>query len=89
VGSGADRPYLCGQSTTNSGYVMITVKNQFLQLRSAAIILVIIFGFLMLWPGIIGLFLSVLLLLQSYCAKQEIAVLSWTEVDHLPIVFAL
>lgn len=88
VGSGAERPYLCGRSRTNREYLMITAQNQFLQLRSAAIILVIIFGFLMLWPGIIGLFLGVLLLLKSCCAKQGTAVLSWTEVDHLPMVFA-
>lgn len=44
---------------------MITVKNQLAQLTSAALILVIVFGVLMIWPGIIALFLGVLLLLQS------------------------
>jgi hypothetical protein len=44
---------------------MITVKNQIAQLTSAMIILSITFGVLMIWPGIIALFVGVLLLLQS------------------------
>ncbi len=67
---------------------MITVKSPFVQQTLAAITLVLIlFALSMIWPGIIALFLGVLLLLQS-CAEQEIAVLSWTEVGNVPIVFA-
>jgi hypothetical protein len=68
---------------------MITVKNQFLQLTLSAITFALVVGALsMIWPGIIALFLGVLWLLQSFNAEQEIAVLSWTEVGNLPIVFA-
>jgi hypothetical protein len=68
---------------------MITVKSQFVQQTLAAITLILILGALsMIWPAIITLFLGVLLLLQSCSAEQEIAVLSWTEVGHLSIVFA-
>ena len=67
---------------------MITVKSQFLQLTLSAITFVLVLGALsMIWPGIIALFLGVLLLLQS-CAEQDIAVLSWAEVGNMPIVFA-
>jgi hypothetical protein len=41
-----------------------------------------------IWPAIIAVFLGVLLLLQSFSAEQEIAVLSWTEVGNLSVVFA-
>jgi hypothetical protein len=69
--------------------MMITGKSQFVQLMSAGMMLVLIFGALsMIWPIIIALFLGVLLLIQSCSAEQEIAVLSWTEVGHLSIVFA-
>lgn len=68
---------------------MITVKNQFLQLMLSAITFVLVVGALsMIWPGIIALFLGVLWLLQSFSAEQEIVVVSWAEVGHVPIVFA-
>ena len=68
---------------------MTTVKSQFVQLTSAGIILVLIFGTLsMIWPGILALFLGVFLLLQSCGAEPEIVALSWTEVGHVPIAFA-
>jgi phage-related minor tail protein len=68
---------------------MTTAKSQFVQQTLAAITLVLVLGALsMIWPAIIGLFLGVLLLLQSCGAEQEIAVLSWTEVGNLPTVFA-
>lgn len=68
---------------------MITVKSQFLQQALAAITLVLIlFALSMIWPAIMALLLGVLLLLQSCGAEQEIAVLSWTEVGNVPIVFA-
>lgn len=67
---------------------MITVKSQFLQLTLSAITFALVLGALsMIWPGIIALFLGVLLLLQS-CAEREIAALSWAEIGNMPIVFA-
>ncbi|MDF0650273.1 MAG: hypothetical protein P0121_02245 [Nitrospira sp.] len=42
----------------------------------------------MIWPVILSIFLGVLLLLQSFSAEPEIAVLSWVEVGHVPIVLA-
>ncbi|OQW36848.1 MAG: hypothetical protein A4E19_21130 [Nitrospira sp. SG-bin1] len=68
---------------------MLTVKSPFVQQTLAAITLVLVLGALsMIWPGIIALVLGVFLLLQSFGAEQEIAVLFWTEVDHLPIILA-
>ena len=68
---------------------MIKVQSQFVQQTLAAITLVLILGALsMIWPAIMALLLGVLLLLQSCGAEQEIAVLSWTEVGNMPIVFA-
>ena len=68
---------------------MIKVQSQFVQQTLAAITLVLILGALsMIWPAIMALLLGVLLLLQSCGAEQEIAVLSWTEVGNVPIVFA-
>jgi type III secretory pathway component EscS len=68
---------------------MITGKSQFLQLTLSAITLVLVLGALsMIWPVIIAVLLGVLLLLQSFTADQEIAVLSWNTVSNLPIVFA-
>ena len=68
---------------------MITVKSQFLQLTVSAITFTFVLGALsLIWPAIIALFLGFLLLLQSCHAEQEIAVLSWTELGHVSIVFA-
>jgi hypothetical protein len=68
---------------------MITVKSQFLQLTLSAITFAFVIGALsMIWPAIIALFLGILLLLQSCCAEQEVAVLSWTEIGHVSILFA-
>ena len=68
---------------------MITVKSQFLQLTVSAIMSVFVVGALsMIWPAIIALFLGVLWLLQSLGAEQEMAVLSWLEVENASIVFA-
>jgi hypothetical protein len=68
---------------------MITVKNQLLQLTLSAITFLLVVGALsMIWPAIIGLFLGVLLLLQSLGTEPDVAVLSWTEVGNLPIVVA-
>ncbi len=68
---------------------MITGKSQFLQLTVSAITFVFVVGALsMIWPTIIALFLGVLWLLQSFNAEQEMAVLSWLEVENASIVFA-
>lgn len=68
---------------------MITVKSQFFQLTLAALTFFLVLGTLsMIWPAIIAVFLGVLLLLQSFSAEQEIAVLSWTEIGNLSVVFA-
>jgi UPF0716 family protein affecting phage T7 exclusion len=71
------------------GDFMITVKSQFLQLTLSAITFLLVVGALsMIWPGIIALFIGVLLLLQSCRAEQETGVLSWAEIGNLSIVFA-
>ncbi|MFO0698321.1 MAG: hypothetical protein U0236_03755 [Nitrospira sp.] len=68
---------------------MITVKNQLLQLTFTAIVFGLVLGTLsMIWPGIIALFIGVLLLLQSCSAGQEIAVLLLTEVGPVSIGYA-
>lgn len=68
---------------------MITFKSQFIQQAVAAITLVLVLGALsMIWPGIIALFLGILLLLQSCSVGQEMAALSWAEADHVSIAFA-
>jgi hypothetical protein len=68
---------------------MIIVKSQFLQLTLSAITFVLVVGALsMIWPAIIALFLGALLLLQSLGAEQEMAVLSWLEVENTSIAFA-
>ena len=54
-----------------------------------AITLVLVLGALaMIWPGIIAVFLGILLLLQSFSASEELAVLSWAEVGHVPIALS-
>lgn len=68
---------------------MTTRKGQLVQHTLTAITLVLVFGVLsMIWPGIIAVFLGVLLLLQALTADQDVAVLSWIEVGRLPIVFS-
>jgi len=68
---------------------VITIKSQFLQQTLSAITFVLAVGALsMIWPAIVGLELGVLLLLQSFSAGPEMAVLSVTEVEHVPIVAA-
>jgi hypothetical protein len=68
---------------------MITVRSQFLQLTLSAITFVLVIGALsMIWPAIIAVFLGVLMLLQSFTADQELVVLSWAEVNNMPIAFA-
>jgi hypothetical protein len=68
---------------------MITVKSQFLQLTLSAITFALVVGALsMIWPVMIALFLGALLLLQSLGTEPDVAVLSWTEIGHVPIVVA-
>ncbi len=67
---------------------MIKVQSQLVQQTLAAITLVLVLGALsMIWPAIMALLLGVLLLLESCGVEQEMAVLSWTEVSNLSIVF--
>jgi hypothetical protein len=68
---------------------MIRVKSTLVQQTLAGMTLVLVIGALsMIWPGIFALFLGVLLLLLQSCgAEQEIAILSWSEVGNLSIVF--
>lgn len=66
---------------------MTIQKSQLVQHALTAITLVLVLGALsMIWPGIIAVFLGVLLLIQSFTASQEIAALSWTEVGNVPLV---
>ena len=68
---------------------MITVKSPLTQQMLVAITFVFVVGALsIIWPAIIALFLSALLLLQSLGAEQEVVVLSWAEVENASIVFA-
>ena len=68
---------------------MITAKSQLLQLTLSAITFVVVISALsMIWPAIIALFLGALWLLQSFSVEPEMAVLSWTEVGHVPVVLA-
>lgn len=68
---------------------MTTRKSQLVQHTLTAITLVLVLGALsMIWPGIIAVFLGVLLLLQALTASQEIALLSWIEGGNVPIIFS-
>jgi hypothetical protein len=81
--------FMCSSRELTKEGLMITVKSQFLQLTVSAITFGLVVGALsMIWPAIIALFLGVLWLLQSFNAEQEMAVLSWLEVENASIVFA-
>jgi len=69
---------------------MITPKIRVGQHALEAMTVVFALGALsMIWPGIFALVFGIFLLLQSFLgAEQEIAILSWAEVSHLPIVFS-
>jgi len=68
---------------------MTTRRSQLGHHALTAIMLVLVFGALaMIWPGIIAVFLGILLLLQSFSASQELALLSWAEVGHMPIALS-
>jgi type III secretory pathway component EscS len=64
-------------------------QSQLVQHTLTAITLVLVLGALsLIWPVIIAVFLGILLLLQSFSADQEMAVLSLTKVGHVPILFS-
>ena len=64
-------------------------RSQLVQHALTAITLVLVLGALsMIWPGIIAVFLGILLLLQSFSASQELALLSWAEAGHVPIALS-
>lgn len=66
---------------------MITLKNQLTQQVLAGITLILVLGALsIIWPAIIAVFLSIILLLQSFSAESEIARLSWAEMGDLSVV---
>ncbi len=66
---------------------MITMKSPFIQHILTAITLAFVLGALsMVWPAILAVFLSILLLLQSVSAEPEVAVLSWAEVGNVSMV---
>jgi len=67
---------------------MITLNHRFVQLTSAAILLVMVFGLLsLIWPTIIVLVVGVLQLLRTCSAEQETTVLWPTEVGPMSIIF--
>jgi hypothetical protein len=68
---------------------MMTPKNQVGRHALEAMTVVFVLGALsMIWPGIIALAFGICLLLQSFLgAEQELAILSWTELNNLPMVF--
>jgi hypothetical protein len=69
---------------------MIKVKSQSLQLTLSVITFVLVVGSLsMIWPAIIALFVGAVLLLQTCCFEEVIAMLSWAEVGHMPVVASL
>lgn len=66
---------------------MIMLKSQFAQQVLAVITLLLVLGVLsIIWPMIIAVFLSVLLLLQSLGAELEIVIVAWAEVEDVSVV---
>lgn len=68
---------------------MTTPKRQTGQHALEAMTVVFVFGALsMIWPGIMALAFGIFLLLQSLLGiEQELAILSWAEINNLPMVF--
>lgn len=67
---------------------MVTVKSRFRHLTLEAITFVLVLGVLsIIWPAILAVFLGILLLLQWFSADPEVVMLSWTEIENVPIVF--
>lgn len=68
---------------------MITAKSQLAYDLVAAVVFAFVLSALsLIWPGILALGFGLFLLIQSFSVGQEITMLSWTEVTHVPIVFA-
>ncbi|MBY0247372.1 MAG: hypothetical protein K2Q17_06870 [Nitrospiraceae bacterium] len=66
---------------------MSKVKRHSLQLALSVITFVLVVGSLsMVWPAIIALFFGAVLLFQSCCLEEMIAMLSWAEIGDMPIV---
>ncbi|MBL8074682.1 MAG: hypothetical protein JNL29_09940 [Nitrospira sp.] len=69
---------------------MITLNNPFVQLTSAAILPVMVFGLLsLIWTIIIALLPGVLLLFRDCRTEQETAALRLTDVGNVSFLFAL
>lgn len=69
---------------------MSKVKRHSLQLALSVITFVLVVGSLsMVWPAIIALFIGAVLLFQSCCLEEMIAMLSWAEIGDMPIVASL
>lgn len=68
---------------------MMTPKVRFGRHTLEAMTVIFVLGALsVIWPGIIALSFGIFLLLQSFLGTtQELAILSWTEVSNMPIVF--
>lgn len=67
---------------------MVTVKSRFRHLTLEAITFVLVLGVLsIIWPAILAVFLGILLFLQWFSADPEVVMLSWTEIENVPIVF--
>jgi hypothetical protein len=69
---------------------MIKVKRQYLQLALSVITFVFVIGSLsMVWPAIFAIFFGAILLFQSCCLEELIAMLSWAGIGHMPNVTSL
>ncbi len=67
---------------------MMTPKSQVGRHALEALTVVFVLGALsMIWPGIIALIFGIFLLIQSFGAGQEMAILSWAEISNVPVVF--
>lgn len=67
---------------------MIKAQSKFVQQTMAAMMVVLVLGALsMIWPGIISIFLVLLLLLQACCIEHEFVALVWSDVGHSSMVF--
>ena len=68
---------------------MMTPKSQVGRHALEAMTVVFVLGALsMIWPGIMALIVGLFLLIQSFGAGQELAILSWAEISNVPVVFA-
>jgi|GWRWMinimDraft_3_1066011.scaffolds.fasta_scaffold20823_1 hypothetical protein len=64
---------------------MIKAKRQYLQLALSVITFVFVIGSLsMVWPTIFAIFFGAILLFQSCCLEELIAMLSWAAIGQMP-----